>query len=236
MIHGLDEYEKFKVIRPILGNHGVDANHLPVMHKVTEDMININKAVPLNIKNLSAKYNNSDKLVLPFNYDKDILKYWNDPLKYIPVLQTTLAVGTPDYSAYSSMNPNEIQHNVYMNRWLGCLWQDYGVKALPTIPWALPDTYDICFGGVEKGGIVIISTVGASEHLDIFYDGFYAMKETIEPSLIIVYGEMLPDMYGRFVHYSYQEAFNSNRQAYKQMCLFDPTTIFERKRGNRYGK
>ena len=232
MIHGLNDYEKFKVLRPVLGNHILDEQDLPVMHKITEEAINISKAVPLNIKNLSAKYDNSDKIVLPFNYDKDILKYWNDPLKYIPTLQTTMAIGTPDYSAYINMNPNEIKHNVYMNRWLGCLWQYYGINAIPTIPWALPDTYDVCFGGVEKGGIVIISTVGCTEHLDIFYDGFEKMKISIEPSLIVVYGDMLPGMYGRFVNYSYSEAFNSNRQAYKQLSLFDSTMIFERKRGN----
>lgn len=235
MIHGLTEYEKFKVLRPVLGNHILDKEDLPVMHKITEEMLDISRAIPLNIKNLSGKYNNSDKLVLPFNYDKDIIKYWNDPMKYIPVLQTTLAIGTPDYSAYVNMNPNEIRHNVYMNRWLGCLWQEYGINALPTIPWALPDTYDVCFGGIEEGGIVIISTMGCTEHSDVFYDGFYEMKKRIKPSLIIVYGDMLPEMYGRFVNYKYRDAFNNNSQAYKQLSLFDPTMIFERNEVSYYG-
>ena len=86
MIHGLDDYEKLKVVRPILGGHICDEYDMPVMHKVTEEMIPIRDARPLNIKNLCVKYNNSDKIVLPFNYDKDILKYWNDPMKYIPAL------------------------------------------------------------------------------------------------------------------------------------------------------
>ena len=231
MIHELDDYEKLKVYRPIIGDHILDKENLPVMHKITEDMIDIAKAVPLNIKNLSARYDNSDKIVLPFNHDKDILKYWNDPMKYIPVLQTTLAAGTPDYSVISSMNPNEIRHNVYKNRWLGCLWQEYGVMALPTIPWSKPDTYDVCFGGMEKGGMVIVSTIGCSGQLDIFYNGFYEMQKRLEPSLIIVYGDMLPDMYGRFINYRYQEAFNSNRKAYQQLSMFDPTTIFEIRKG-----
>lgn len=231
MIHELDDYEKLKVYRPILGDHILDRENLPVMHKVTEDMIDITKAVPLNIKNLSARYDNSDKIALPFNHDKDILKYWNDPMKYIPVLQTTLAAGTPDYSIISSMNPNEVRHNVYKNRWIGCLWQEYGIMALPTIPWSKSDTYDLCFGGVEKSGIVIISTIGCNEQLDVFYDGFYEMQKRLEPSLIIVYGDMLPDMYGRFINYRYQDAFNSNQQAYKQLSMFDPSPIFEIKRG-----
>lgn len=229
MIHGLDDYEKLKVVRPILGDHICDEYDMPVMHKVTEEMIPIRDAKPLNIKNLCVKYNNSDKIVLPFNYDKDILKYWNDPMKYIPALQTTMAAGTPDYSAYVNMNSNEIRHNVYQNRWLGCLWQNYGINAIPTIPWAMPDTYGICFSGIEKGGIVIISTIGCTEHLDIFYDGFYKMKDIIQPSLIIVYGDMMPEMYGRFINYRYKEAFNNNGQAYKQLSLFEASQIFERK-------
>ena len=227
MIKGLDDYEKFKVTRPVLGNHDFDEENLPVMNKVTENLVNITKTVPLNVKNLSAKYNNSDKIVLMFNYDKELQKYWNDPFKYIPKFQTTLAVSTPDYSTYVGMNPNEIRHNVFKNRWLGCLWQDYGICAIPTIQWAGSDTYDVCFGGVEKESIVIISTLGVTKDTKLFYEGFYEMKKRIKPSLIIVYGNMLPNMYGRFVNYSYTKAFNSNEQAYKQLSLFCSTEIFE---------
>ncbi|MBO4898837.1 MAG: DUF4417 domain-containing protein [Lachnospiraceae bacterium] len=231
MSHSLTEYDKFKVIRPVIGNHILDSYDLPVMHRITESEIDITKATPLNIANLCAKYKNSDKVVLPFNDDKSILKYWNDPLKYIPLLQTAMAVGTPDYSVYTSMNSNEIRHNVYMNRWLGCLWQDYNINALPTLQWSTPDTYDICFGGTEKGGIVLISTIGVHNDVRLFYQGFNAMKERLNPSLIIVYGNMLPEMYGRFINYKYTDAFNSNKQAYKQLSLFDSSMIFERKRG-----
>ena len=229
MIHGLNDYDKFKVLRPILGDHVCDDYDMPIMNKVTEDMIPISNAKPLNIKNLSPKYNNSDKIVLPFNYDKDILKYWNDPMKYIPVLQTTMAAGTPDYSAYVNMNTNEIRHNVYKNRWIGCLWQAYGINAIPTVAWALPNTYGVCFSGIEKGGIVVISTIGCAEHLDVFYSGFYKIKDTIQPSLIIVFGDKYPEMYGRFINYKYVEAFNSNKQSYKQLALFEQPQIFERK-------
>lgn len=231
MIHGLTEYEKFKVIRPVLGNHPLDKEKLPIMHKVTEDEIDLENAIPTNIKNLSKRYNNSDKIVLSFNYDKDILKYWTDPLKYLPVLQTAMAISTPDYSVYPTMNVNEIRHNVYMGRWLGCLWQDYGVIAIPTIQWSYSDTYDICFGGIEPGGIVIISTIGCSEHLTVFYEGYNEMLNRLSPSLVLVYGDIMPEMYGRFIHYKYNEAFNYNKITYKQLSLFESSRIFERKRG-----
>ena len=231
MIHGLNDYEKLKVIRPLLGDHIYDDQNMPVMHKVTEDMIDLEHAVALNLQNLNARHNNTDKLVLPFNYDKDLMRYWNDPLKYIPVLQTAMAVGTPDYSVYSTMNRHEIEHNVYKNRWLGCLWQTYGCVALPTIAWATPDTFDICFSGTEYGTIVIISTVGCTEHLSEFMCGYDEMMVRINPPLVIVYGDMLPGMYGRFLHFKYTDAFNKKATTYKQQTLFEMSPIFERKRG-----
>lgn len=90
--------------------------------------------------NISDTDRTNDKLVLPFNYDKNLNKFWNDPMKYIPRFQSAMAVGTPDYSVYPSMNPIEIEHNVYMGRWLGCLWQTYGCTVLPGVSWWGEDT------------------------------------------------------------------------------------------------
>lgn len=231
MNYGLSDYEKFKLIRPLLGNHILDAEDMPVMHKVTEEQIDFESAIPINAKNLCSKYDNSMKLVLPITYDNDIKKYWEDPMKYIPVLQTAYAVATPDYSAYSTMNPNTIRNNVYMNRWIGCLWQFFGIMAIPTITWADSDTYHICFSGIERGSVVVISTVGAKTHSREFLAGFNYMMEKIHPSIVIVYGDMIPGMYGRFVNYKYKDAFNSNRKIYEQLSMFEVSKIFEIKRG-----
>ena len=160
MIHGLSEEEKFKVIRPMLGEHMLGDYGMPIIHKTDEEMLDIENMEPVGIKNLTTKQDNSKKIVLPFTYDKDLLKYWTDPMKYIPRFQTVMAVGTPDYSIYPTMNINEVRHNVYMNRWLGCLWQTYKCVVLPVISWWAEDTYDICFSGIEKNSIVIVSTIG----------------------------------------------------------------------------
>ena len=108
--------------------------------------------------------------MLPFTYDKDLLKYWTDPMKYIPKFQTVMAVGTPDYSIYPTMNINEVRHNVYMNRWLGCLWQTYKCVVLPVISWWGEDTYDVCFSGIEKNSVIIISTIGCLNNQKVFLD------------------------------------------------------------------
>ena len=122
------------------------------------------------------------------------------------------------------MNINDIRHNVYMSRWLGKTWQNYGCTVYPTIGWALPDTYDIVFGGVERGSIVIISTLGCQNNEDVFLDGFFEMKKRIDPPLIIVYGDMIEGMSGRFVNYKYSDAFFKEN---RQLRIEGLTQVFE---------
>ena len=214
-----------------IGDYG-----MPIIHKTDEEMLDIENMEPVGIKNLTTKQDNSKKIVLPFTYDKDLLKYWTDPMKYIPRFQTVMAVGTPDYSIYPTMNINEVRHNVYMNRWLGCLWQTYKCVVLPVISWWAEDIYDICFSGIEKNSIVIVSTIGCMNNQKVFLKGFNEMKKRIEPPLIIVYGDMISGMTGRFVNIKYKDAFNNKNKEFKQLCLWKESNIFERKDVLQYGK
>ena len=75
MIHGLSEEEKFKVIRPLLGDHILDQYSMPVIHRTSEEQVDFENMIPIGIQNLTTKEDNSKKLVLPFNYDKNLLKY-----------------------------------------------------------------------------------------------------------------------------------------------------------------
>ena len=85
LIRGLSEEEKFKVIRPMLGEHMLGEYGMPIIHKTDEEKLDIENMEPVGIKNLTTRQDNSKKIVLPFVYDKDLLKYWNDPMKYIPI-------------------------------------------------------------------------------------------------------------------------------------------------------
>lgn len=225
MNKGISDYELFKVIRPVSDEFVLDDYGMPVMHKAREfdlDVLNIN---PTNLQNLK-KGNNSNKLVLPFNYDKVLKKYWDDPLKYIPLFQTVMGIGTPDFSIYENMNRNQILINVYQNRWLGCLWQHYGINAIPTIGWATPDTYDICFSGVEKGSVIMISTIGCQNNKKMFLQGYFEMKRRLSPTLVIVYGKMIPGMTGKFINFAYNSCFDMENKV-EQIKLFDISPVFK---------
>ncbi len=145
MIKGLNEYEKYKVIRPIFAEFKYDEFQMPVIRKTGINEIDWNYIDVLGYQNLNKNDDNSNNLILMFNYDKVLLSLWNSPLKKIALFRTCAAIATPDFSIYPTMNYNEIRHNVYMNRWLGCTWQSYGCSVIPTIGWASPDTYDILF-------------------------------------------------------------------------------------------
>ena len=226
MFKGLSAEEKFKVIRPIIGEYKEDEYHLPIINKTLIDGVDWSKIEPLNFQNMTSGVANRNKLILMFAYDKELQRFWNNPLKYIPSFSTASFITTPDYSAYESMNYNEICHNVYKNRWLGKTWQNYGCKVIPTIQWCTPATYDICFGGIERGSSVIISTIGCKSYTEDFLMGFNEMKKRINPELIIVFGNMIPGMTGKFINYKYKDAF-SKKGSYQQLSFIDIQPIFE---------
>ena len=225
MIKGLDEYEKLKVVRTIIGDCKYDNLKMPIIKKTDLDSLDWEHLKVLGIQNASPKNISKDTLVLMFNYDKKLLPLWNDPLKKIGMFQGYGAVATPDFSIYSNMNENEIRHNVFMSRWLGVLWQNYNCTVLPTIGWATPETYDICFSGLEYGSVVVISTLGCQNNVKEFLAGFRELKTRINPPLIIVFGDMMDGMTGSFLHFKYKEAFIKNN-AYEQLYFEGISKIF----------
>lgn len=206
--------DKYKVVRPIIGRCEYDKNDFPIIRNTINKNINWNNLSACGIQNITKTKDNSNTIALMYLDDKKLLAFWNSPLKRIPLMLSCAAVATPDYSYYDSMNINEIRHNVYMNRWLGVTWQNYGVNIIPTIGWAGEHTYDICFSGIERGTPVTISTLGCQKRKEDFMSGFKEMKRRISPSLIVVFGKMIEGMTGRFLHFNYADSFN--RRLYQQ--------------------
>ena len=87
------------------------------------------------------------------------------------------------------------------------------------------DTYDICFSGIEKGSIVIVSTIGCQEQTEAFINGFEEMKYRINPPLIIVIGDMIDGMTGDFINFRYDECFNPSSK-YDQLRLDGISRLF----------
>lgn len=181
----LSEYDKFKIIRPIIGQEEQIIDKMPIIRKDDYSKLDFDTLTIVDASKITENSNNS--LALMFNYDKVLNKYWNNPLKYLGKFQLCGAISTPDFSVYPKMHIIEITHNVFKNRWLGVTWQNTGNIIIPSIPWGEEYTYDICFSGVEEGCIVAISTLGCHNYKEKFLKGFFEMKKRIKPPLIIVY-------------------------------------------------
>ena len=222
-----DALEQFKISRLLLGEHKKDVLDVPVMKKVNKERFDFHKIKPLNIQNLSINKNNTDKMILSFSYDKYLERFWNDPLKYIPILQSAYSVATLDYSLNEQMAISEYLHNIYKNRWLGCLWQDCGILSVPTVGWTTAEWDYLSFSGIEKGSVVVISTLGAKRNVQYFMRGYNELIKRIAPELIIVYGDMLTEMTGRFINFKYEDSFQYKNQTNAQTVLFEVSPIFE---------
>ena len=221
------EEKVFNLVRPLY-QHKLNRFGIPIMNKVTEDRLNFANVQPLNVQNLSIKNNNTRKLVLGFSEDDKIERFYNSPFKYIPRFQSAYAVATPDYSLHPQMDVVSYLHQIYKNRRLGCFWQKHGITALPCVGWTTEEWDDLSFAGIEIGSVVVISTLGSKRDVDSFMRGYNEMIRRIKPPLIIVYGDMLPEMIGRFVNFRYEDSFQPKIPCCVQGVLFEVSPIFER--------
>ena len=87
MLKGLSEYEKYKVIRPIIGSCEYDNQKMPIMRKTDLSNLDLNKLKAIGIKSASPRTSDKNTLVLMHAYDKYLLSMWNDPLKKIGLFQ-----------------------------------------------------------------------------------------------------------------------------------------------------
>ncbi len=223
-MRGLSDFEKYKILRPIIGGAEYDENEFPIIRKTVLDENEWTGIKAVNLQNARPSPMNQSSILLMFSYDSRLIALWNNPLKKVPLFQSYYAVASPDFSIYPGMNINDIRQNIYMSRWLGRTWQNYGCKVYPTIGWYKSDTYDICFSAVEKGSIVVISTLGCLSNKEVFLQGFKEMKKRLQPSLIVVFGEMIDGMTGKFVNFRYQDSF---RTKYYQFNLDGISQIYE---------
>lgn len=131
--------------------------------------------------------------------DYQFERIWNYPKKYVDILKQYDCILSPDFSLYMDMTMPIKIWNIYRSRQIGAYFQSKGIRVIPTISWAEPETYAFCFQGIPKHSIVSVSTVGVKEDknaLRVWLDGMDEMIKQIEPSTILVYGGELEYEYG----------------------------------------
>ena len=77
-----------------------------------------------------------------------------------------------------------------------------GIRVIPTISWAGPDSFDWCFDGEPEGYTVAVSSVGtqnSKEQKQLFLNGYREMLVRLQPSKIIMYGNIPDECQGNII-------------------------------------
>lgn len=197
--------EEFRNNPLFLRNHfkGQGVFQLPLIKKNNVDLSDLQL---LGYDKLSS--NQYEKIVHFFLDDYKFEAIWNNPDDRVERLSKYKAVLSPQFSVYTEM-PASIQiYQTFRNRWCGAYLQSNGIKVIPSLAWGEPDTYWFCFDGIEKGGIVAVSTIGVRKEKELFLSGYNEMLRKINPCAIICYGKAFEEMKGNIFEVDYASTNN----------------------------
>lgn len=143
--------------------------------------------------------------------DYQFERLWNQPERYLQMLQQFRYVMTPDFSIYTDF-PKSLQiYNHYRKHWVGAYLQEHGVNVIPTISWSDTESFEWCFDGEPVNSVVAISSVGTQKSKatkEKFLIGYEEMVKRLQPETIIFYGNVPEECKGNIVKIkAFQEKF-----------------------------
>ncbi len=159
--------------------------------------------------NYAMSSGDKDKGIHFYVDDYQFERIWNDPHKYIDILQDYDCVLTPDFSLYLDMPLSMKIWNVFRSRLVGQMMQDRGLTVIPTVSWAEPATFEFCFDGLPEGGVMSISTIGvktSESAFEIWKAGTAELIKRKKPSALLVYGGEVDFDYGKTKVYHFANA------------------------------
>ena len=134
-----------------------------------------------------------------FQVDGQFERCWTNPKRYAEMLSVYNCVLSPDFSMYTTF-PRAVQiWNYYRKHWIARYWQDLGLTVIPTISWSDEESFEWCFDGEPKGGIVAVSNIGcvkSPKNHEAFLLGYNEMLKRLEPKLVLFYAHKIYDYPG----------------------------------------
>lgn len=122
---------------------------------------------------------------------------WNKPEKALERLKKYDGVIIPDFSTNIDFPTALKIYNTYRMRAFGCYLLRHGIKVINNVRWSEPESYDYCFAGIPKHGIISIGTIGCIKekaNWKYYQQGLDEMVKRLEPKIILVYGSA-PDKF-----------------------------------------
>lgn len=127
------------------------------------------------------------------DYDYILDGLCSNPKSYLPSLSKYHCFVEPDLSAKIGDPYAVIIGNSFRSHATSLYLQNHGISVIPMMKWSMPNSYDVCFAGYEKGGRVFVSTIGSLRDYRsrmYFKYGFNEMLKRISPDSVILYGDM----------------------------------------------
>ncbi len=130
-----------------------------------------------------------------YTEDWRFMQIAKNPLDYVSDMKRFQSVIGPDFSQLVGMTDEMRRKNCYLNKAISQLWQVRGVNMIPNITWSTPDSYPYSVAGAPKHSVIAINSMGVKKYAVSVYlwrRGYEFMLETLEPSLIVRYGDKMP--------------------------------------------
>lgn len=165
--------------------------------------------------------------VLGFSHDYKLNELLCKPDRYISKLLKYSCVGEPDFSMRIGDPLAAFIASSLRSHCVAYYLQKNGCSVIPTMKWADTRSYDVGFDGYERGGIVLISTMGVLKdersHM-YFVNGFTEMLKRVSPDAIIIYGdirEWIVDLFPNqlTVYFVQNEHLNRMRSYGRKRCI-----------------
>lgn len=142
-------------------------------------------------------------------------RVWRDPSRYMMFLRQFPAVMSPDFSMFADYPKAVNVYNHWRKHQLAAYWQRNGVTVIPSVSWVGPDSWEWCFDGEPKGGVVAVSSIGTQKSVqakEMFIAGYMAMLNRLQPEKVIFFGKVPADCKGNIEHHApYYETFTHER-------------------------
>ena len=159
-----------------------------------------------------------DQWVAFFTDDYRFERMWNNPSAYVESLQRFEGIISPDFSVYRDMPLVMQAWNVYRNHALAYWFSTKGISVIPNVRWGDERSYEFCFDGLPRDGIVAIGTHGCLRDRtsrEDFERGLVEMTQRLTPRVILVYGPTPKDMFAPYQDSGIQIVqYESERQSF----------------------
>ena len=122
---------------------------------------------------------------------------WNMSEEVLERLKKYKGVISPDFSTNLDFPVCLKIYNMYRMRAFSYYLAKNGINVINNCRWSDPSSYDYCFDGIPKNGIISIGTIGCikeKKYWRMYQQGLDEMIKRLTPHTVLVYGRA-PDKF-----------------------------------------